>query len=191
MAPSVWRVDGCQSRAALLDPFILAPIESERVALQATPQVSGASQVDGFVWIHDQWLADILLWRIYSVGGFGMLCLLMALVCVGASVWVMATALKPVTKSAAITLLTLFLCAMPCSIQWFVQTRSPFLSRFLLCKSLLSEVVECRRHPITSTLVFASTLSLLGQSAPWVCARTFYPWNLSVLRFANSQTFIG
>ena len=105
----------------LLDPFILAPIESERVALQATPQVSGASQVDGFVWIHDQWLADILLWRIYSVGGFGMLCLLMALVCVGASVWVMATALKPVTKSAAITLLTLFLCAMPCSIQWFVR----------------------------------------------------------------------
>ena len=78
-------------------------------------------------WVHDQWLSDILLWSLYSFGGFPLLHLLVAIVCISVFIFVLPLA-RIASATTVSVFLALFLAALQASVQWFVR---PVIFSFL------------------------------------------------------------
>ena len=78
-------------------------------------------------WIHNQWLADIIFWKIYSFRGFPLLHILCIGVLIGIQVPLLSF-LADKKSSQLVVFFVLFLSALNVCIQWFLR---PFVFSFL------------------------------------------------------------
>ncbi len=81
------------------------------------------------IWIHDQWLSDLLFWKFYQWGGFPLLQVLTIILCVTPFIIFLSPLLKEVTTSMLKETTVLLFVIVMAAIQWFF--RPVILSFFL------------------------------------------------------------
>ncbi|MFN8389597.1 MAG: hypothetical protein U0136_04845 [Bdellovibrionota bacterium] len=111
------------------------------------------------VWIHDQWLSDVLFWVLYRAGGWLALELLVCVCCVGCLVVVLGPFVRRYNRSAVLVFCALALCAMVQSVQWFVRPVVISILLFswvyqLACRWFESEKLS-RAETLALPIVFA------------------------------------
>jgi len=90
---------------------------SAREILRVDPFLSGASRP----WINDQWLSDILLFALTSVGGFPLAHAIFGGICVATYFWIVAGLLSRLSASVLAVALVLLLAASAGSMQWILR----------------------------------------------------------------------
>ncbi len=110
-------------------------------------------------WVHDQWLSDVLLSLCFSVGGFPLLHLLVAVVCISVFIFILPGIVRTQGASSVTLFLALFLGALQASVQWFVR---PVIFSFLFFALVYRSAVAIlnnkridRPHFVLLPLLFA------------------------------------
>ena len=75
----------------------------------------------GRAWVSDQWLADVILWLVYRLGGFPLLHAVTIILCVMPFALLLGPLLRNERRATLLALLLLFLSALCASVQWTIR----------------------------------------------------------------------